>query len=347
LLQGDSLVKHFPIRSGFLRRTIGHVQAVDGVDLAIEPGATLGLVGESGSGKSTVGRLLLRLLDPTSGTVRFDGVDVTEQRDRALRTMRRDTAVVFQDPYSSFDPLATIADSLAEPMRNHLELGSREREERISSLLRLVRLDPGQRNRYPREFSGGQLQRVAIARALATSPRLLVLDEPVSSLDVSIQADVVNLLGDLRAELGLAYLFIAHDLALVRHVSDRIAVMYLGRIVEEGPAAEVYDRPKHPYTEALLSAIPVPDPRLERQRARIVLEGDIPSPASPPSGCRFHTRCRYALDVCRVVDPPAFVTPDGTTVACHLHTEGPRLAGQTVLGVGGAWPPPTPETTNV
>jgi oligopeptide/dipeptide ABC transporter ATP-binding protein len=344
LLEGRALVKHFPVRRGVLRRVVGQVQAVDGVDLAVAPGETLGLVGESGSGKSTVGRLLLRLLEPTSGTVVFDGSDTTNRSDRALRVLRKDLQVVFQDPYSSFDPLATIGNSLAEPMRNHLDLSAAEREDRIGELLTMVRLDPDHRNRYPREFSGGQLQRVAIARALAASPRLLILDEPVSSLDVSIQADVVNLLGDLRRELGLAYLFIAHDLALVRHASDRIAVMYLGRIVEEGPADAVYNRPKHPYTEALLSAIPVPHPERERQRERIVLQGDIPSPASPPPGCRFHTRCPYVFDPCRIVDPPAFTAPDGVTVACHLHTDGPVLAGDTVLGVSGRRPP-TPDVT--
>jgi len=344
LLEGRALVKHFPIRRGVLRRVVGQVRAVDGVDLTVAPAETVGLVGESGSGKSTLGRLLLRLLAPTSGTVAFDGTDVTGQSDRGLRSLRKDLQVVFQDPYSSFDPLATIGNSLAEPMRNHLDLSAADREERIGELLAMVRLDPDHRNRYPREFSGGQLQRAAIARALAVSPRLLVLDEPVSSLDVSIQADVVNLLDDLRDRLGLAYLFIAHDLALVRHASDRIAVMYLGRIVEEGPADAVYDRPKHPYTEALLSAIPVPHPARERQRERIVLQGDIPSPAAPPSGCRFHTRCRYAFEPCRTEDPPVFTAPDGATVACHLHTAGPVLAGDTVVGVG-ARRPPTPDVT--
>jgi oligopeptide/dipeptide ABC transporter ATP-binding protein len=339
LLEGRGIVKHFPIRRGILRRTVGHVRAVDGVDITVETGRTVGLVGESGSGKSTVGRVLLRLLDPTAGTISFDGTDITTIPQRRMRSLRRGMQLVFQDPFSSFDPLATIADSLAEPMRNYLDLDKQQREEKVRELLRTVRLDPEHRNRYPREFSGGQLQRIAIARALALSPKLLVLDEPVSSLDVSIQADIINLLGDLQEELGLAYLFIAHDLALVRHVSDRIAVMYLGRIVEQGPAAEVYERPKHPYTEALLSAIPVPNPARQRARERIVLEGDIPSPAAPPAGCRFHTRCRYAFEPCRTVDPPAFTTSDGTTVACHLHTDGPALAGVTVLGLD-----PKPDT---
>jgi oligopeptide/dipeptide ABC transporter ATP-binding protein len=337
LLSGTGVVKHFPIRRGILRRTVGQVRAVDGVDLAVDPGSTVGLVGESGSGKSTLGRVLLRLLDPTAGTITFDGVDITKVPSRQMREHRRGMQLVFQDPYSSFDPLATIADSLAEPMRNYLDLTKQQREDRVCELLRTVRLDPDHRNRYPREFSGGQLQRIAIARALALSPKLLVLDEPVSSLDVSIQADIINLLGDLQDELGVADLFIAHDLALVRHVSDRIAVMYLGRIVEQGPAEEVYERPKHPYTEALLSAIPVPNPQRQRERGRIVLQGDIPSPAAPPSGCRFHTRCSYAFAPCATVDPPELTTPDGTTVACHLHTEshpgGLPLAGLTVSGL--------------
>jgi oligopeptide/dipeptide ABC transporter ATP-binding protein len=331
VVEGRGLVKHFPIHRGILRRTVGHVRAVDGVDLLVDEGRTLGLVGESGSGKSTVGRVLMRLYEPTAGTVVFDGTDVTQLPERRLRPLRRGMQLVYQDPFSSFDPLATIADSLAEPMRNFLDLDAAGREDRIVELLRTVRLNPDHRNRYPREFSGGQLQRIAIARALALSPKLLVLDEPVSSLDVSIQADIINLLGDLQAELGIAYLFIAHDLALVRHVSQRIAVMYLGRIVEEGPAAAVYDRPKHPYTEALLSAIPEPDPVRQRTRERIVLAGDIPSPAAPPSGCRFHTRCPHAFEPCATVDPDEFVAPDGTRVACHLHTAGPELAGASVV----------------
>jgi oligopeptide/dipeptide ABC transporter ATP-binding protein len=342
LLEGAGIVKHFPIQRGLLRRTVGHVRAADGVDLRVPAGTTVGLVGESGSGKSTVGRVLLRLLEPTAGTVTFDGNDITHVPERKLRSLRRGMQLVFQDPYSSFDPLATVADSLAEPMKTYLDLDAAGRSDRVAELLRTVRLNPDHRNRYPREFSGGQLQRIAVARALALSPKILVLDEPVSSLDVSIQADIINLLADLQGELGLAYLFIAHDLAVVRHVSSRIAVMYLGRIVEEGPAAQVYSRPRHPYTEALLSAIPVPNPRRQRERERIVLQGDIPSSAAPPAGCRFHTRCPYVMDVCRTVDPPPFVTPDGTTVFCHLHTDGPHLAGDSVsvlrVGTGASDP---------
>jgi oligopeptide/dipeptide ABC transporter ATP-binding protein len=333
MLQGAAVVKHFPIRSAILRRTIGQVRAVDGVDVRVPTGATLGLVGESGSGKSTLGRVLIRLLPPTDGQITFDGADITGLAERRLRPLRRQMQMVFQDPYSSFDPMATVGHSISEPMKTHLSLSGPEREKRVGELLETVSLSAAHRNRYPREFSGGQLQRIAIARALALNPKLLVLDEPVSSLDVSIQADVINLLGDLQEELGLTFLFIAHDLALVRHVSDRIAVMYLGRIVEEGPSAEVYERPKHPYTEALLSAIPVPNPTAQRSRERIVLAGDVPSPVAPPSGCRFHTRCPYIMDICRTVDPPEYLTPDGTRVFCHLHTEGPQLRGETVLSV--------------
>ena len=331
LLEGTGVVKHFPVTSPVLRRRIGAVRAVDGVDLAVGSGQTVGLVGESGSGKSTLGRVLIRLLEPTAGTIRFDGTDISTLAERRIRPLRREVQMVFQDPYSSFDPMASIGDSLLEPMRTHLDLGAKERDGLAAELLRTVALDPRYRHRYPRELSGGQLQRIAIARALALEPKLLVLDEPVSSLDVSIQAGVVNLLADLQERLGLAFLFIAHDLAVVRHVSDRIAVMYLGRIVEEGPAAEVYDRPRHPYTEALLSAIPIPDPGRQRGRSRIVLVGDIPSPAAPPSGCRFHTRCPYVMDICRTEDPPPHPTPGGGVAHCHLHTSGPVLDGATVL----------------
>lgn len=333
LVRGEGVVKHFPIRRGILRRVVGQVRAVDGVSLSIPPGKTLGLVGESGSGKSTLGRVLIRLIDPTAGTIVFDGQDISDLSIGKVRPLRREMQMVFQDPYSSFDPLATVGDGLLEPLNTHSGLSKSEKTALVAEMLETVRLEPDHRYRYPREFSGGQLQRIAIARALILKPKLLVLDEPVSALDVSIQADVINLLADLQPEFGLSYLFIAHDLAVVRHVSDRIAVMYLGRIVEEGPAEEVYERPKHPYTEALLSAIPVPQPKRQRSRARIVLEGDIPSPAAPPPGCRFHTRCAYAMEICRSVDPAAYKSADGTTVYCHLHTEGPLLAGETIVGL--------------
>ncbi len=337
ILEASDVVKHFPIRRGLLRRTVGQVQAVDGVNVALGPGETLGLVGESGSGKSTLGRVLIGLLPATSGEVLLDGRDIVGLSVRELRPLREEMQIVFQDPYSSFDPLSTIGASLNEPLKTFRpNLSKTEKTDLIGDILKTVRLDPNHRVRYPREFSGGQLQRIAIARALLLHPKLLVLDEPVSALDVSIQADVINLLADLQPEFGLSYLFIAHDLAVVRHVSDRIAVMYLGRIVEQGAAEQVYTRPKHPYTEALLSAIPLANPKQQRQRERIVLEGDIPSPVAPPAGCRFHTRCRYTLDICRSVDPPAFDTADGTTVFCHLHTSGPRLSGETVVNLTSA-----------
>ncbi len=330
LLELRDLRKEFRVERGALRRATGRLRAIDGVSLTVHAGETVGLVGESGSGKSTLARVALRLEQPTSGTIIFEGRDITKLGSRALREVRRDMQMVFQDPYSSLAPLTTVAGSIIEPLRAH-GVGPRGgRDARVIELLRLVGLSPELRNRYPLEFSGGQLQRVAIARALALEPRLIFLDEAVSSLDVSTKAQVINLLDDLQQKLGLAYLFISHDLSTVRHVSDRIAVMYLGRLVEVGDAAAVYDRPKHPYTEALLSAIPVPDPVVQRSRRRIVLEGDVPSPVNPPAGCRFHTRCPHVMDICRTVDPEPFLTPDGTIVACHLHTSGPELRGRPV-----------------
>jgi oligopeptide/dipeptide ABC transporter ATP-binding protein len=330
LLEVRGLSKAFPVHTGVLRRVIGHVRAVDGVDFTIAPGETLGLVGESGSGKSTTARLVLRLIEPTGGSVQLDGRELTSLSSNELRRARRGMQIVFQDPYSSLDPRSTIADTVGEPLEVHEGLKGRARDDKVAELLERVGLGRHLMRRYPYEFSGGQRQRIAVARALALNPRLLLCDEPVSSLDVSTQSQVINLLQDLQDQLGLSYLFIAHDLSVVRHISDRIAVMYLGRIVETGAAEEIYTRPTHPYTEALLSAIPVPDPRAQRERHRIVLHGDVPSPLSPPAGCRFHPRCEYAMDICRTVEPVPFTTPTGTTVACHLHTEGPKLAGQPV-----------------
>jgi oligopeptide transport system ATP-binding protein len=330
LLEVRGLTKHFPVRSGVLRRTVGHVRAVDGIDLDLDRGQTLGLVGESGSGKSTTARLVTRLIEPTDGEVRFDGTDVLGLNGGELRAMRRRVQMVFQDPYASLSPRLTVARIVGEPLQVHHLASGADLTARVVDLLDAVGIDAGALDRYPHEFSGGQRQRLAVARALAVEPDLVVCDEPVSALDVSIQSQVVNLLADLQAERDLAYLFISHDLSVVRHISDRIAVMYLGRVVEEGPAGAVHDQPRHPYTEALVSAVPVPNPVQQRARRRIVLQGDVPSPLDPPAGCHFHPRCPHAMDVCRSVDPPAFTLPDGGRVHCHLHTEGPRLAGAPV-----------------
>jgi oligopeptide/dipeptide ABC transporter ATP-binding protein len=321
------------VRSTVLRRTIGHVRAVDGVTFDVGAQETLGLVGESGSGKSTVARLVLRLIEPTEGEVDFEGLDITHLKPNELRRARRDMQIVFQDPYSSLDPRSTIAETIGEPLEIHEGLRGRARDQRVVELLDRVGLAAHLALRYPHEFSGGQRQRIAIARALALNPKFVVCDEAVSSLDVSTQSQVINLLMQLQEELGLSYLFIAHDLSVVRHISRRIAVMYLGRIVEQNDAEEVYRRPRHPYTEALLSAIPIPQPQEQRRRERIVLHGDIPSPLEPPAGCRFNTRCPYAMDICRAVDPEPFPMDGGAVVFCHLHTEGPALGGAPLTSI--------------
>jgi oligopeptide transport system ATP-binding protein len=305
LVEVRGLRTWFPVRSGVVNRVVGHVRAVDGVDLVIHEGETLGLVGESGCGKSTLGRSILRLVEPTAGEVYFEGKDVLRLSRRAMRRMRRKMAMIFQDPFASLDPRQTVGDILGEALDiHHLAPDARRRKERVKELLNLVGLSTDFSNRYPHEFSGGQRQRIGIARALAVDPSFIVCDEPISALDVSIQAQIINLLEQLQEKFRLTYLFIAHDLSVVKHISDRIAVMYVGKIVEISPAGDLYRRPKHPYTASLLSAIPIPDPRLERQRERIILKGDVASPVDPPSGCRFRTRCFKAQPRCAESEPP-------------------------------------------
>ena len=324
LLEVDQLQVFYPIKSGLLQRRVGWVRAVDGVSLNVRAGETVGLVGESGCGKTTTGRAIMGLIAKTGGTVRFDGQDITRLPREAMRKVRRNMQYIFQDPYSSLNPVLSVGDIVAEPLRIHGIYDASGGAKWVAQLFDLVGLSPSMANRYPQEFSGGQRQRIGIARALALKPRLLILDEPVAALDVSIQAQVINLLQDLQRELQLAYLFIAHDLSVVRHISDRVAVMYLGRIVEESTKAALYQTPTHPYTQSLMSAVPVPDPAARHTRTRILLQGDIPNPASPPSGCHFHPRCFKATDVCKR-ESPAFTAYPGlpTHVACH-HA-GPHL----------------------
>jgi oligopeptide/dipeptide ABC transporter ATP-binding protein len=320
ILRIEGLVKHFPIKSGIFKRTVGQVQAVDGVDLSVRQGETLGIVGESGCGKSTLGRSIIKLLEPTDGKIIFEGQDITRYKRRQMRGVRRDVQIVFQDPYASLNPRMTVREIVGEPLRIHgLYRRRGEGRRRVEELLRTVGLSPEHANRFPHEFSGGQRQRIGVARALALNPKMLVLDEPVSALDVSIQAQVVNLLVQLQNEFGLTYLFIAHDLSVVRHISDRVAVMYLGKIVESGTRKQLYENPMHPYTQALLSAVPIESPNLRGKRKRIVLTGDVPSPANPPSGCRFRTRCWKAQDICATEVPELKPRAGGEhPVACHF-----------------------------
>jgi oligopeptide/dipeptide ABC transporter ATP-binding protein len=331
LLRVDALVKHFPIRRGMFGRTSGHVHAVDGVSFHVDAGETLALVGESGCGKSTTGRLVLRLLTPTSGSVHFEGRDLATLSDDAMRELRGALTVIFQDPFASLNPRMTIGQTLDEPLALH-GLAEGRRRERVQEILRLVGLAPEHARRYPHEFSGGQRQRIGIARALAVEPRLIVCDEPVSALDVSIQAQVVNLLRDLQSRFGISYIFIAHDLAVVKFIATRVAVMYLGRIVEYAGKEALFASPRHPYTHALLSAIPIPDPG--RRGTRVLLEGDVPNPAAPPSGCRFRTRCPHARALCADETPP--LAGEGHAVACHFWRD---IAPPASLA-GKAHPPP-------
>ena len=303
LLETRNLKMHFPIKAGILRRTVGHVKAVDGVDLSVRKGETLGLVGESGCGKSTLARLVLRLLEPTEGEVLFEGEDILGYDRKRMLVVRRNMQIVFQDPYASLNPRMTVGNIVSEPLKTHKMGEAGDRKRRVQELLEVVGLNPEHYNRYPHEFSGGQRQRIGVARAIALNPRLIICDEPVSALDVSIQAQVVNLLQDLQKEFDLTYVFIAHDLSVVKHISDRVAVMYLGKIVEIADRAALYGQPRHPYTASLLSAIPIPDPHKERERRRVVLTGDVPSPANPPPGCHFHTRCPRVQDYCKENEP--------------------------------------------
>ncbi len=325
LVSVKDLKKHFPIMKGVFRRQVGAVRAVDGVSFNIYKGETLGLVGESGSGKSTTGRVILQLDDATEGEVTFEGVDLTRTTGNKLRSLRPRMQMIFQDPHASLNPRMTVASIIGEPLTEHNKAKGQARKKRIEELLSLVGLEPKHANRYPHEFSGGQRQRIGIARAIALNPDFIVADEPIAALDVSIQAQVVNLLEDLQDKLGLTYLFISHDLSMIRHIADRVAVMYLGKIMELGDVDTLYNTPRHPYTKALLSAVPVPDPKVEATRERVILEGDIPSPSNPPPGCPFNTRCPMAQERCVTEVPQWRELESGHWVACHFAEETAKL----------------------
>ncbi len=316
LVQVKDLVKYFPIKGGLLQKTVAHVKAVDGVSFSVKQGETLGLVGESGCGKTTVGRTILRLTPSTSGSVIFEGQDVFKVNDSQLKTLRKDMQIIFQDPYSSLDPRMPVGESVGEGLLVHGMRDAKKRNDVVIEMLKKVGLEDYHARRYPHEFSGGQRQRIGIARALALQPKFIVCDEPVSALDVSIQSQVLNILKDLQGEFGLTYLFIAHNLSVVEHISDRVGVMYLGKMMELTDRESLFRDPLHPYTKALLSAIPMPDPTVKRER--MILQGDVPSPVNPPSGCRFHTRCPFAIDVCKQVEPPLEQLKPGHFVACHV-----------------------------
>jgi oligopeptide transport system ATP-binding protein len=329
LVRVEGLKMHFPIMRGILlRRPVGYVKAVDGVSFDVKRGETLGLVGESGCGKTTTGRVILQLYRATEGSIEFEGKDLTELRGEELRSLRPRMQMIFQDPYASLNPRMTVNELISEPMLIHTNMNRRERDAAVREMLELVGLNPKFQRRYPHEFSGGQRQRVGVARALALNPQFIVCDEPISALDVSVQAQIVNLLEDLQDKFGLTYLFIAHDLSMVRHIASRVAVMYLGKIMELAARNELYENPLHPYTQALLSAVPVPDPAVEQNRKRIILEGDVPSPSAPPPGCVFHTRCPIAIDVCRQTVPEWRQIVPGHYVACHRVdvTSGAKIA---------------------